>query len=280
MTASMPYPEPFGDNLPMDSLKEDHITFLSAFLNPVYLQPKVLRTLGTRFVEESSLELHNFLSSPLAEKLEAGLRARDVADKLEYESRGGRIPPHNAGVEDPDGEWVVQGPPHKARYCTLNLPSTSSSSSSRDATKDALAAIASPDSTPSQIIKVLEQTLFPSPAFRAWLYIVAELIAEKYSVKARRFRPGLDYTLATSDDKQSILDVVLGLTPNFEKVKEDKKGKGKAAVQGEDEDDDEPEGWERGEWGGWEVCALFRYHRLLLVHCFFQIVLYGSARGG
>jgi hypothetical protein len=35
----------------------------------------------------------------------------------------------------------------------------------------------------------------------------------KYAVEARRFRPGLNYTLATSEEKDSRLDVVLGLTP-------------------------------------------------------------------
>ena len=70
-------------------------------------------------------------------------------------------------------------------------------------------------------MQALERTLFPSTAFRTWLYNVAVLIAEKYSVKARRFRPGLDYTLATSDNTQSILDVVLGLTPTFEKPTEE-----------------------------------------------------------
>lgn len=32
-------------------------------------------------------------------------------------------------------------------------------------------------------------------------------------MEARRFRPGLDYTLATSEDKEARLDVILGLVP-------------------------------------------------------------------
>ena len=244
MTAFTPYAEPFAEQLSVDGLKEDEINFLSAFLNPVYLQPKVLRTLGKRFMDESSLELHNFLAEPLAKKLEAGLKAKDVVDKLDFDSRDGRVPPHRAGAESADSEWAIQGPPHKARYCTLNLPSTSSSK--ENDVRDPIAIISDPESTAAQIVQVLEQTLFPSLAFRSWLYIVAVLIATKHSVTARRFRPGLDYTLATADNTQSILDVVLGLTPNFE----DKKGKAKAAVQ---DDDDDEEGWEKGEWGGWEV---------------------------
>lgn len=210
----------------------------------------MLKKLGERFVDESSLELHNFLAKPLAEKLEKGLREKDVSDKLDHESRKGRVPPHDAGT---DNEWTMRGPPHKSRFCTLNLPA-SSSTSPEDNTKAALAIVASADSTPAQIMQALERTLFPSPAFRTWLYIVAVLIAEKYSVKARRFRPGLDYTLATSDNTQSILDVVLGLTPAYDNAQEEeKKGKNKATHHGSEEDEDEAAGWDRGDWGGWEV---------------------------
>lgn len=67
-----------------------------------------------------------------------------------------------------------------------------------------------------------------------------------YSVEARRFRPGLDYTLATSEATDARLDVVLGLTPQV-KNEQSKKGKGKARPE-----DEEPFGWQTGEWGGWE----------------------------
>lgn len=62
-------------------------------------------------------------------------------------------------------------------------------------------------------MRSLQDELFPSPAFRAWLAIVSRLLPLRYAVEARRFRPGLDYTLATSEDKEARLDVVLGLVP-------------------------------------------------------------------
>lgn len=112
-------------------------------------------------------------------------------------------------------------------------------------------------------MQCLQDILFPSAAFRAWLTLVVSLFPLKYAVEARRFRPGLDYTLATSNEEESVLDVVLGLTPEAESVKNEKeervarktkgKGKGKAKEQDENEDEEEPFGWERGEWGGWEV---------------------------
>ena len=60
--------------------------------------------------------------------------------------------------------------------------------------------------------------LFPSPAFRAWSAAVTSLIPMKFEVEARRFRPGLDYTLAVSEGKEARLDVCLGLIavpPNY-----------------------------------------------------------------
>jgi len=71
-------------------------------------------------------------------------------------------------------------------------------------------------------------------------------------VEARRFCPGLGYTLATSEEKEARLDVVLELTPQFDDDDDGdghhvRKGKGKAK---------EPRstGWQTGKWGGWEVC--------------------------
>jgi hypothetical protein len=74
-----------------------------------------MRALSTRFAEESSLELHSFLDSALAEALEPRLRDIDARDGL-GEDRRQRIPPHTSGT---DGEWSLKGPPHKWRYCVL-----------------------------------------------------------------------------------------------------------------------------------------------------------------
>ena len=111
------------------------------------------------------------------------------------------------------------------------------------------------------ILRELQDTFFPSAAFCAWLTIVTKLIPLSCAVEARRFRPGLDYTLATSDEGESRLDVVLGLTPQVQpKMTEFENrirlGKAKAKAtssDNEDEDEDQPTGWQAGEWGGWEV---------------------------
>ena len=213
MTTTIPL-QPYPGDPPLEDapLTKEQVQFLSAYINPIYLVPKTLKALSERFVNESSLEMHAFLTPTLATALCEGLRQRDLADGL-GESRTKLVPSHEDGLDD---QWKVQGPPHKSRYCVLG-PATSDP----------------PSQTCDKIVRELQDVLFPSSAFRAWLTLVSSLVPMRYSVEARRFRPGLDYTLAMSEEKESRLDAVLGLTPTAEK-----------------QDTSE---WENGDWGGWEV---------------------------
>jgi len=235
--------------MPDTPLTEDHISFLSEFLNPVYLQPQTMKALAARFVEESSLELHSFLRASLADKLENGLREVDRTDGL-GEGRNGRIPPHSAGMSS--GVWTIKSPPHKWRYCVLKPhvygPSEEFTSQVSQTPSD-------------EMIHSLQDELFASNAFRAWLNVVSRLLPLKYTVEGRRFRPGLDYTLATSEEKEARLDVVLGLTPDVE-------NNGMCEADGSDGEND-PRGWQAGEWGGWEVrCLWASLKEYNLIQCF------------
>jgi hypothetical protein len=185
-----------------------------------------MKALMARFIAESSIELHHFLSASLVSTLEPCLREEDRVDCLDGEARQGRIPPHNAGVS---GAWSPRGPPHKWRYCTLQKKTE-------------------PQRESDAILRELQDELFSSEAFRAWLSALTNLLPLSYAVEARRFRPGLDYTLATSEEGESRLDVVLGLTPQIEKDGPRSNGKSKA-----NEEDEELHDWQTGGWGGWEV---------------------------
>jgi prolyl 3-hydroxylase /prolyl 3,4-dihydroxylase len=213
--------------MPTDQLTEAQITFLSSYINPVYLTPKAIKALTERFVAESSLELHKFLVDGLADKLRTGLAQRDEEDGL-GPRRHRRMPFHSSGT---NVQWRAKGPPHKARYCILSdkRPSNRPDSPSYIA-----------EDSPEWIMRRLQDVLFPSPAFRTWLANVTSLLPMKHSVEARRFRPGLDYTLAISEEAESRLDVCLGLTPPVENTKN-------SSSDGS---------WDSGEWGGWEVSAL------------------------
>ena len=194
-----------------------------------------MQALAARFVEESSLELHSFLNNPLAEALQSRLRDLDTRDGL-GENRAGCIPLHTSGTT---GAWKIKGPPHKWRYCVLH-PHLEGGPNHAVTPRYA--------SSTDQIMRSLQEELFASPPFRSWLAIVSHLMPMRYAVEARRFRPGLDYTLATSEDKEARLDVVLGLTPSVRGI-----------MESEDEGDrflKNQRGWQAAQWGGWEVYHL------------------------
>jgi len=191
-----------------------------------------MQALAARFVEESSLELHSFLNSALSDSLQLRLRGLDTQDGL-GENRAGCIPPHTSGTAR---GWKLKGPPHKWRYCVLRAHSEGAPNE---------AVMPRSASSTDQIMRSLQDELFASPAFRAWLAIVSRLMPMRYAVEARRFRPGLDYTLATSEEKEARLDVVLGLTPPVREMNSDSEGDRFLRNQ---------RGWQAAEWGGWEVC--------------------------
>ncbi|KLO10137.1 hypothetical protein SCHPADRAFT_530836 [Schizopora paradoxa] len=169
---------------------------------------------------------------------------------------------HSAGVDSKG--WTLRGPPHKQRFCSLP---TSVSPDDREKSHEFLRPInLKEDTSAEEILQHLQDHLFPSVAFRAWLAVVARVIPLGHHIETRRFRPGLDYTLAMGDETETRLDVVLGLTPEVSgkstaaahdqrpNVQSNGKGKEKdvSMADGEKDGDDELEGWDRGEWGGWE----------------------------
>jgi hypothetical protein len=189
-----------------------------ALVNPSYLSPKTLSHLRNEFVETSQLVLSKFLRSDIASELEKLLRAKDVAELGGRRSEvGGQtvdlIPAHTTGLSS---AWEATGPPHIQRF--LSLTSTPSS---------------------DRLTELLQQisALFASSAFRSLLSVLTSLAPRAHTIATRRFRPGLDYTLARGEevsDGDAKLDVGLGLTPE---------------VGGEDGGED----WEDGEVGAWEL---------------------------
>lgn len=195
MTKSALKAETAGDlpfrpyDTPMDpestGLSEDDIAFLSKWMNPQYLSLKTLSQISTRFLEESSIQLTDFLNKEFIAKVEAATRAADQLDGL----TGTSMAPHGTGER---GAWKAYGPPHKHRYMVLD---TETQAVSTDPATTHLADLSA---------------LFSSSPYRAWLALLTNLIPSSHRGLVRRFRPGLDYTLATSSANR-ILDSTLCL---------------------------------------------------------------------
>lgn len=222
-------------------LTQEYLSLLSEFINPVYLEPRLIRNLSQRLLQEGSLELHSFLNGALAEKLKKAFLEADLRDGIADPERQGRVPGHSAGVNDC---WELKGPPSRYRYLTLKAQPESAVE---------FVFPRSEQTSPDQIIRSISEELFKCNAFRAWLMMVTTFLPVSYEVEARRFRPGLDYTLATSDN-ETRLDVVLGLTPpppTLDSIPTtEKKTKGKDKLKNMSTEDQDF--WPM-EWGGSDV---------------------------
>lgn len=171
---------------PPAGLSSSHLSFLGKYLAPSYLSAATLEKLCGQFEAASEIVLHNFLKPDLADQLKAETKGIDIR---EYPSKPS-IVPQDLGERN---GWSLQGPPSKHRYMTLDKASSSSS-------------------TP--VLRDILANLLPSEAFRAWLGVVSSLTPMAHRTEARRFRKGLDYTLANGEEKtgEARLDVWLGAT--------------------------------------------------------------------
>ncbi|KAK2610427.1 hypothetical protein N8I77_003856 [Diaporthe amygdali] len=238
-----PNPVPVTQNKTFDDFGESDIEFLLKFLHPTYLTPDTLEQMQEHFDENSSITLPNILSKKFTARL------KDYVIQREAE----KLPEESEAIEQQTG-WNVAKPPHKHRFLYMQP-------GQGDREKD------------SPIRELLDDFL-PSAQFRAWLSMATNCTIESTDLLARRFRRGLDYTLATGHVGKPRLELNLGFTPtsgwgedddeeatateeqnkgkqtNGSKSKHKSKGKGKGKndVVAEESEKEEPE-----EVGGHEV---------------------------
>lgn len=146
-------------------------------------------------MEGSEVVMHNFLKPEIASAIKQETQALDEQDYAPYKLDHGKyslIPAQDLGETD---AWTLQGPSSKHRYLSLQTSTDASASK-----------------TPT--LHAVLSDLYPTEAFRAWIGVVSSLVVLAYRAEARRFRKGLDYTLAAGEEREGEprLDAVLGLT--------------------------------------------------------------------
>lgn len=277
------YPEEYSPPLPGSPLSQEEKKFLIQFLNPAYLVDKTQEQLYKQFGDDSHVLLADVLRKEIAGPIEKALRNADARDGFQWWASGKgeestRIQAHGVATDRAEGadaeakKFSIAGPPHKQRYAVLSeqaAPSKAKEVATSQAT------IPNPLPTDaSELLKLLSTVLFPSNAFRHFLANISQLVPlGARPVEARRFRPGLDYTLARSDP-EAVLDVTLNLTPDVVKpsLEEERKGgprglAGKAkkpktsapsfsaaskGLLSKSQAKDLAAKWESGDIGGWE----------------------------
>lgn len=194
-------------------LSSDDRTVLEAFVNPVYLQAKSMKQINDSFLEDSSIQLNDFLKKDLADTVVATFVEADEVDKL-----GNKRVPSGYEVGIGDG-WTVLGPPIKQRFLSYNK-STAVGTSAHAAAGESLENIVS--------------SLMKHPAFCRYLKVITSLQVMSSRHDIRRFRAGLDYTVAHHGTmvETPLLDATL------------------CFVKSNDEEDAEL--WESGDVGGFE----------------------------
>ena len=189
----MGHPQPSGKepDEEEDELTTTDIDFLLKYLNPNYLTPDTVEELSALFSDESFLQLSSFLSTEFSARLRIYLEPKDQESTP-------AIPAHSAAKTQTTG---VARPPHKHRFL-FRQPLTSA---------PALPAADTATTPYDELVDVL----FPHPAFRKWLALSTGLLLTRTNILARRFRRGMDYSLATAyEDAAPQLEICLGITPS------------------------------------------------------------------
>lgn len=216
-----------------EGLSEKDLDFLLQYMAPTYLTPDTLEDIQDQFLELSSVTLDGLLHHKFATSVKEYIEKQESL----------KLPVNSSEIEK--GPWKVAKPPHKHRFLYLQ------------ATKKQ-----------ENPIKELTEVFLSSPQFRKWLALATKCDITHYDFLARRFRRGLDYSLAKSHDGEPQLEISLGLTPtpgwgaNEEDeedepeadAEDDKKSKPKNGDQPVEEEEEVPE-WkpEENDVGGYEA---------------------------
>ncbi|KAL6712098.1 putative component of NuA3 histone acetyltransferase complex [Coniothyrium glycines] len=173
-------------------LTVNDMDFLIKFLNPYYLTPDTVEEMSKMFGDESSLQLANFLSKKFSARLREYLESKD-----HEENPGIPANPHHK-----DSKVGVARPPHKHRYLYRQAVQPIPTSPY-------------PENDGMTPYDDLVDILFPHPAFTKWISLVTGITLTKSNIFSRRFRRGLDYTLATAyEEEDPQLELCLGITPS------------------------------------------------------------------
>jgi hypothetical protein len=173
-------------------LSDAERALLEAWVNPDYLKPEGQARVAARFTRDSSVQLHSFLRADRAAALAAATAAADAAAGL-----GGGAPPRSYGVgTGAAAGWRAVGPSHKQRFLRAIDDADAADAAPAGAADAADAAADAAARAAAALLSSALRDLFASSAFAKLLWSLTQLRVTSGRALARRFRPGLDYTVA------------------------------------------------------------------------------------
>ena len=224
-----------GENavtVPKGNLK-DIKKFLSQWVNPVYLQDSNIVQINETFCNDSSIQLSDFLKEEIVEKLSQSMKQKDQHDQLGH---GNVYKNYEVGTNK--NGWKMIGPPHMQRFLTYDGANGT-------------------DIIGSTLKDMFDQ-LFVHPLFIDYIHLLTTLNPLTVKHAVRRFRPGLDYTVAHHSAllTKPRLDATLCFV-NESSNGENDKNENDDEEPDENEDEENDLTWEDGEFGGFEC---YVYH--------------------
>ncbi|KAF6252117.1 Oxoglutarate and iron-dependent oxygenase degradation C-term-domain-containing protein [Scenedesmus sp. NREL 46B-D3] len=177
-------------------LSDADLALLRAWVNPAYLKQESWAKIQDKMEADGSVQLQKFL---LPETLSCafyailGLQVADnilqaaVAQDTAEGVGSGKIPSFTAGYSE---DWQAVGPPHKQRYLSYR------GQPQQPAAGAAAAAAAAAASSAGGLLAAAKAALFESSAFARLLKAMIDVDILKHAGEVRRFRAGLDYTVA------------------------------------------------------------------------------------
>lgn len=173
----------------LEAASESCLRFLSYFLNPAYLKVDTLKMVRSQLRGQGVVQMAAFLRPEIVEPLLHAAAAADRSDGL----GGGKPPNYEAGLRG--SGWKVVGPPHLQRFLRyepsgqdVKAGASSKKTEHTNSKKDIAAAAG------DQLLGVA--SILRSPPFLWLLAQIAGCHPHEARVSIRRFRPGMDYTLA------------------------------------------------------------------------------------
>lgn len=242
-------------------LNEFDLKYLKKFINLNLLETESINRLNKIFNEESVVDIMSFLNKDYENLLKSEIKSFELN---EFPS----MPKNELEVENLK-PWKLAIPSHKKRFmyidgyesediksideinyinkCRNSLPNFSIL---KDLFKLKEELVSRSDGNDSERININKisfklcelSEMFKSKSFQKWINLITDLKLVKDNLLIRRFRPGLDFILATKDIgdndvetsenylSNGILEATLNLTPT--------------------------NGWETGDFGGYELCLL------------------------
>jgi prolyl 3-hydroxylase /prolyl 3,4-dihydroxylase len=174
------------------TLTSEELAELGKYINATYLKDVAIEKINDKFCSDSSVQLKNFLREDLAEEILSAAKKSDEVDRL---GNGQPSLDYTAGISEEGGsKWAIVGPTHKRRHLVYSNTGTSTGKGANG--KAHGKSHAHPAHEVGKRLDEVRQSLFHSPVFAKYLKKLTALRTLGYRGDVRRFRPGLDYTVA------------------------------------------------------------------------------------